>query len=67
MSGDPGQTVYAVHRDGHAVSQLLVQNSPVIDASQPQARFRVDLVLDKPSGHKMFSDATHRFENHRWP
>jgi hypothetical protein len=68
MSGDPGQIVYSVRRDGKAVSQLTIQTSPLIDASAPQSRFRVELVLQRPSEHRMFSNAAgHRFDSHRWP
>jgi hypothetical protein len=66
--GDPSQFVYDVRRDGKAVSELTIRNAPVIDASQPQSRFRVELVLERPAEHRMFSDATqHRFDSRRWP
>ena len=68
MTGDPGQTLYDVRRDGAAVGQLIIRNSPVIDAAMPQTRFRIELFIDRPSEHRMFSDAAgHRFESHRWP
>ncbi len=67
-SSDPGQVVYEQQRDGKAVSQLLVKNFPVIDASLPQTRYRVEFVLQRPSDHKTLSEATgHRFDGHRWP
>lgn len=67
-SGDPSLTLYEVRRDGHAVSRLLVRNAPLIDASQPEARFRVEFVLEHPSDHGMFSEsAGQRFDSHRWP
>lgn len=67
-SGDPSLTLYEARRDGHAVSQLLIRNAPLIDASQPEARFRVEFVLDHPSEHRMFSGASGlRFDSSRWP
>jgi hypothetical protein len=67
-SGDPSLEVYEVRRDGKAVSQLLLRTAPVIDAAQPEGRFRVELVLDHPTDHRMFSDAAgHRFDSRRWP
>lgn len=67
-SGDPSLTLYEVRRDGHAVSQLLIRSAPLIDAAQPEARFRVEFVLGQPSGHRMFSGSlNHRFDSHRWP
>jgi hypothetical protein len=68
MAGDPSQMLYDVRRDGRAVGQLVVRNSPLIDASLPQNRFRVELLLQRPSEHRIFSDAAvHRFDSHRWP
>lgn len=65
-STDPGQLLFDARRDGRAVSQLIVRNMPVMDASLPQNRFRVEMFLERPSEHRMFSDATHRFESYRW-
>lgn len=66
-SGDPSQMVYDARRDGRATSQLIVRNSPLIDASVPQSRFRVELTLERPSEHRIFSDANLRFDSLRWP
>jgi hypothetical protein len=67
-SGDPSQMIYDVRRDGKAVSQLIVRSAPLIDAAAPQSRYHVELTLERPSDHKIFSDATgHRFDSHRWP
>lgn len=67
-SGDPSLKLYELRRDGKAMSQLLVRTAPLIDASQPAGRFRVEFVLDHPSDQRMFSDAAgHRFDSRRWP
>jgi hypothetical protein len=67
-SGDPSQIVYDVRRDGRAVSQLIVRNSPLLDASLPQSRYRIELTLERPSEHRTFSDAaSHRFDSLLWP
>jgi hypothetical protein len=56
-SGDAGQFEYEVRRNGRAVSELLIRNAPVIDASQPQSRFRVDFRVERPAENRFFSSA----------
>jgi hypothetical protein len=47
LSGDPSQTLYEVR--GSSTNRLVVRNSPLIDASQPQTRYRLELLLERPS------------------
>jgi hypothetical protein len=49
MTGDPSQYVFEGRRGGRVVSQLVVRSLPVIDASQPQSRFSLELVLERPA------------------
>ncbi|MHC4180978.1 MAG: DUF6690 family protein [Planctomycetota bacterium] len=50
LTNDPGLYVYEVaHAGGRPVSVLKLQSAPVVKSSEPNRRFEVELVIERPS------------------
>ena len=52
---DPGLYLYQVHYNGAPVSEMRIQANPIMRATTPHERFKVELWLSRPNDFRMFS------------
>jgi hypothetical protein len=52
---DPGLYLYQVHYNGSPVSEMRIQANPIMRATTPHERFKVELWLTRPNDFRMFS------------
>lgn len=67
QTNDPSEYLYQVKRHGRAVSELRVKIVPLVEASASTMRFQVDLAMERPSDHRLFSESTSQVDGFRWP